>query len=294
MNSVHMPEPNQLKSPEFWEKAWERANKESIFKKKDKTLKNTVDFWNRRADNFTNNVMSEKGKNRINTVIQWLTAQGVVLEGAKVLDIGAGPGPYSLAFAEKAEQVVALEPAENMVAFLNEKIRENGITNIQVIQDTWEEVDLDAQGWKGEFDLVFASMTPGINSWETIHKALRCAKKYCFISQFAGRRQSNIMEELWRDVYGEEIPTWPAHVIFILNLLYSRGYQLDFRVWEERRQVETTLQEAVPFFLSELQIFGKEEPYPEDKVKTFLESRAQEGKLSHQMVSRLGKILVRL
>ena len=294
MISMHTPDPEQLKSPEFWEKAWERANKESIFKKKDKTLKDTVDFWNRRADNFTDNVMSEKGINRVNTVIQWLAAQGVVLEGAKVLDIGAGPGPFSLAFAEKVGQVVALEPAENMVAFLEEQIEKGRITNIKVIQDTWEEVDLYAQGLKGEFDLVFASMTPGINNWETIHKALLCAKKYCFISQFAGRRQSSIMEELWRGVYGEEIPTWPAHVIFILNLLYSRGYQLDFRVWEERRQVETTVQEAVPFFLNELQIFGKEEPYPQDKVKIFLKSQAQEGKLSHQMVSRLGKILVRL
>ncbi|UNC93022.1 class I SAM-dependent methyltransferase [Candidatus Contubernalis alkaliaceticus] len=294
MTIVQKLDPERLKSSEFWEDAWFQAKENSIFKKKNKTMQDIVKHWNKRAENFTENVMSEKGKGRINKVIQWLEVQGVKLEGAKVLDIGAGPGPFSLAFAQKVEQVVALEPAENMAAFLKEKIQEGKITNIEVIQDTWEEIDLEANGLKGQFDLVFASMTPGINNWETIHKALQCSKKYCFISQFAGKRQSSIMEDLWQAVYGEEIPKWPAHVMFILNLLYSRGYQLEFSVWEEKREIETTVEEAVPFFINELQMFGKEEPYPEDSVRKFLEGRVQNGKLSHQMVSRLGKILIRL
>lgn len=283
-----------LESPEFWEKAWAQAREESIFSKKNKTLHDTVDHWNRRAENFTENVMGEKGKERVNKIIRWLEAQGVELAGAKVLDIGAGPGPFALAFSEKAEKVVALEPAENMVDYLKEEIEERGIKNVEPLLDTWEEVDLESQGLKGEFDLVFASMSPGINNWETIHKALQCTKKYCYISQFAGRRQSNVMEELWQEVFGEEIPKWPAHVIYILNLLYSRGYQLDFRVWEERREEKISVEEAVSFFLNELQVFGVEEPYPEDRVRKFLEKRAQKGTFSHQMVSRLGKILIRL
>ena len=294
MKPVKRPDPDLLTTPEFWEEAWKQAVEESIFKKKRKTLQDTVDFWNRRADNFTENVMGEQGKNRVKQVIQWLETQGVKLEGANVLDIGAGPGPFALAFAERAKQVVALEPAENMVSFLKEKIQKEGISNIEVIQDTWEEINLEDKGLEGKFDLVFASMSPGINNWETIQKVLQCSKKYCYISQFAGRRQSSIMEELWQEVFEEKIPNWPAHVIFILNLLYARGYQLDFKVWEDRRQVEVAVEEAVPFFLNELQIFGREEPYPEDKVRQFLESRAQNGKLSHQMVSRLGKVLVRL
>lgn len=287
-------DPDLLVSPVFWEDAWYEAKKISMMQKKRKTLEDTVNFWNQRAENFKENVMGEKGRHRVNRVLGWLELQGVPLEGIKVLDIGAGPGPFALAFAEKAEQVVALEPAENMTDTIRELINEKGINNIRIIQDTWEEVDLDKEGLRGEFDLVFASMSPGINSWETIRKALECSKKYFYVSQFAGRRQSSVMEELWQEVFGEEMPLWSAHAIYILNLLYARGFSLDFRVWEEKRTARDTVEEAAAFFIKEIHLFGREEPYPEEDIRKFLEKRADSGVFSHEMKTRLGKILVRL
>lgn len=94
----------QLESPAFWEEAWGKAREESIFRRKRKSLKDTVDYWNRRAESFEKNVMGEKGSKRVMRVLKWLESQGVILDNIKVLDIGAGPGPFALAFAEKARK----------------------------------------------------------------------------------------------------------------------------------------------------------------------------------------------
>ncbi len=37
----------------------------------------------------------------------------------------------------------------------------------------WEEIDLQEEGWLNKFDLVFASMTPGVNDNGQIPKLLK-------------------------------------------------------------------------------------------------------------------------
>lgn len=190
--------------------------------------------------------------------------------------------------------MVALEPAEAMTDFLLKEMKAHGVENIRIIQETWEEVNIEEQKFTGEFDLVFASMSPGINNWETIQKALECSSKYCFISNFAGKRQSDALVNFWYTLFGEEIPEWPGDIIFILNLLYARGFQLSFEVWEERRKAENTLEEAVFGLLEELQHYGIEEFPPEEKVKEFVEKNAVNGVFHQDFVTRLGQILIKL
>ncbi len=284
----------QLKSPVFWEEAWGKSKEESIFRRKRKSLKDTVDYWNRRAGSFEKNVMGEKGSKRVMRVLNWLESQGVFLDNIKVLDIGAGPGPFALAFAERANEVVALEPAEAMNNFLRKEMKTKQVENIRIIQETWEDVNIEEQRFTGGFDLVFASMSPGINSWETIQKALDCSNKYCYISSFAGKRQSDAIVNLWQTLFEEELPAWPGDIIFILNFLYAKGFQLSFEVWEERRKAENTPEEAVSGLLEELQHYGIEEFPPEEKVKEFVEKNAVDGVFRQDFVTRLGQILIKL
>ncbi len=79
-----------LKDPVFWEKAWCKDRESSLFRRGRKTLKDTVNFWNRRADNYQKNVMGKKGDKRVNRVLNWPEKQGMELAGKRILDIGAG------------------------------------------------------------------------------------------------------------------------------------------------------------------------------------------------------------
>lgn len=283
-----------VRTPEFWEEVWEKARQESLSRRKRKSLKDTVNFWSQRAENFEKNVMGGKGRKRVKRVLNWLENQGVNFDGIKVLDIGAGPGAFALAFAERVKEVAAVEPAEGMVVFLKELIALNNINNIRVIQDTWEEVDLKEHDLKQQFDLVFASMSPGINNWETIHKALSCAKKYCFISNFAGKRQNDALSELWQELYGETIPVWSGNILYVLNLLYARGFQMSFEVWDERGILENTPDEAVSVLKEELKIHGAERFPSDERIIEFVKKRAVGGIFRQEHLTRLGQILIKL
>ncbi len=284
----------RLKDPIFWEKAWREDREKSFFRRGRKTLKDTVNFWNKRADNFQKNVMGKKGDKRVSRVLSWLEKQGVELAGKRVLDIGAGPGAFTLAIAQRCREVVALEPAGAMVEYLNSEIKNNGLENVRVIQEAWEEVELDKEGLAGAFDLVFASMSPGINNLETIEKAFVCSKEYFYYSSFAGKRESDMLKKLWPLLYGEDLPPWPSQAIFLLNLLYTLEQQLTFEVWEERSKMELLPDAALDLLLEELQIYGKEPPYPREKLHDFVQANAVNGLLHQENVTRLGQILVKI
>ncbi len=65
----------QLESAAFWEEAWEKAKEESIFRRKRNSLKDTVDYWNRRAESFEKNVMGKTGRKRVLRVLNWLESR---------------------------------------------------------------------------------------------------------------------------------------------------------------------------------------------------------------------------
>ncbi len=284
---------NQIKDPLFWEKAWHEDRESSLFRQGRKTLQDTIDFWNKRAGSFQKNVMGQKGDKRVKRVLHWLEMQGVDLAGKRVLDIGAGPGAFSLALAQHCREVVALEPAEAMVEFLQSEITRQGYNNVRVIQNTWEEVDIRQEGLLDQFDLVFASMSPGINSLDTINKALDCSKEYFYYSSFAGQRESDLLKSLWPALYGESLPPWPGQVIYVLNLLYTLKLELNFEVWEERSRAELTLPEAVDSLMDELRMYGKESSKEGEELRALLEPSIRDGVLIQEKTTRLGQILAR-
>lgn len=285
----------QMETPAFWDDVWKEAKERHSSRRKKRSLKESVRYWDKRAKNF-DKIVGGKGKaERVNGVLRWLENQGVDLHNIKVLDIGAGPGAFALAFARRAKEVVALEPAETMAAILKKRIVENNIYNIRIIEEAWEEVDLEEHNLKRQFDLVFASMTPGVNNGETVDKALSCAKRYCFISSFAGKRENDALSALWQVLFGESMPVWPGNIIHAFNYLYARGLDLSFEVWEEKSRPKRPFEEAVFRLQEELRSYGVEKYLREDaRVSQFVEERLVNGMFSQNMVTRHGRILVKL
>ena len=154
-------------TPSFWQDAWEAHRRCSL---KSRRIKTDIECWNRLAGKIKRWTEEERTTERVLRVISWLRQQDVVLPGAKIMDIGAGAGSFSLPFANDGAKVVALEPVKELADELLEKAKRQGISEMPILTETWEDVSLTDERLKEQFDLVFASLTPGIHNAETLEK----------------------------------------------------------------------------------------------------------------------------
>ncbi|MEB3101542.1 class I SAM-dependent methyltransferase [Ferviditalea candida] len=283
-----------LHSELFWNTVWAEAVE--IFRRSHDTAPDLIETWNRRAEAFAKNVLGDKGRPRVQKIIRWLENQDVRLEGAKILDLGAGPGAFTLPFAAKADQVVALEPAKAMTRILREHLEEDMKNRVRIVEERGEDISIEEKGWKQAFDLVFISMNPGINNWELLEKAILCSKQYVYVSSFAGRRDNRALIELWPVLFGEEMPPWSLDIMYMMNLLYAKGYDLDIRIWEERHDKFISTEQAVEDLLIYVKLYKTHEftDRMESHIRQYVLQNADEHGFLHQARTRLGKILIRL
>ena len=281
---------NQLREPRFWEEIWNEAHNSSLQARRRREVA-PLDYWNRLAGRFARRAAQERTKKRVDRVLAWLEQQGVMRPEMEVLDIGAGTGVFTVPLARRAARVTALEPAQAMLAALQERVEAEGFANVHFLDREWEKVDPAAEGLAGRFDLVFASLTPGVRDIDTLMKMTACSRGWCFLCDFAGRRLSPAREELWQLIFGEEMPL-PGHdIIYPLNYLYTLGYCPSFQVWADEWDEEQTVEEAVAGLQDFFRVYTEVTPEVKKAIADYVEKRAVKGIFIEKYRVRLGMIL---
>lgn len=104
---------------------------------------------------------------------------------------------------------------------------------------------MEKDGLAGRFDLVFASMTPGVRDPETLQKMLAASKKFCYLSAFSGQRWEKAHRDLWRRFFGEDMGDNPGDIIYPFGLLYAMGYRPKLNFFTINRVDEEPVEKAV-------------------------------------------------
>lgn len=285
----------KIQQPDYWAEVWQQA---SCYMRKNHTptddLKKTVAMWNNRASNFAKNTAREQNQARQQAVFDFLDSCGVNFDGMNVLDIGCGPGNYTLSLAKKAANVWALDPAVSMLDILKERAENEGIDNITYVNLPWEEINLKQEGWLGKFDMVFASMTPGVNDKETLEKVINASRGYCFVSKFAGQRRNNLQEKLWQQIFGEPWSDHSMDIIYPFNLVYSMGYfpSLKFVAanWINEEKMEETIEKLTDWLSGYMDIT----PGLSREVHRFVISESVNGLVKEVVKANIGMMVWRL
>lgn len=281
---------NILKKPEFWQESWKKALEDSLWKKRKKDKDN---IWNEVARTYEQDKKTI-GKSRLDAVIEFLEAKGVLDKNFIVLDIGCGPGVYALPMALKVKEVVALDSAEKMCAVLAEKAKEAGLSNIATLVLPWEELNLDRLGWRGYFDLVFASITPAIRDPETFLKMISASRKYCCLIEFAWGYYSPAFVELWPLIFKEDYPGSGFEIIYPLNLLLASGYLPELYFIEDFWEEEKPVEEAVSRLCRSFKWYTEITPEVEQIITGYVQSHSRNGLYCRSIENYLGILLWRV
>ncbi|MBF0229390.1 MAG: class I SAM-dependent methyltransferase [Desulfamplus sp.] len=305
------------KNEQLWEELWLSAIKKEDKKdsskesEQNKNKQNNADAvkddpikrWDRMAGGFAKRSGSPEALKRKEKILSMLKEAGALKESAKILDIGAGPGNWTIPMAEAGAVVTALEPSGEMINELKRRIEKNRLdqkkmssqidlsNQIDIVQKTWQEVNIETAFkdglFKDKFDLVFASMTPGISNPETLLKAMKAAKSggFCYLSSFSGGGWRNAYKQIWKELFDEDIESHGGDFIYPFNYIYALGYRplVEFNIWEHERaeSIQDSL-ETILFF-----VHGSSDIKSEKKAKLikYIESKAEDGifKYKHQI-----------
>lgn len=180
--------------------------------------------WNRRLGTFVQNTGGEQRQKRASDLFGLLEEAGFSPAGAKVLDIGCGPGTHTLPLARAGAEVTALDISQAMLDRVRATAAEEGLT-IRTQVCSWWQADIDQLGFCKKFDLVIASMTPGVRDRPTFDKMTACSKGYCYYSNFIHKQGDLMLPDIYTQILLEP-PRTNAHgpsFVYPFMYLYTQG-----------------------------------------------------------------------
>ncbi|OPY76133.1 MAG: 16S ribosomal RNA methyltransferase KsgA/Dim1 family protein [Syntrophorhabdus sp. PtaU1.Bin153] len=155
-----------------------------------------------------------------------------------VVEIGSGTGRWTIPLAKTVKSVTAIEPTSGMADMLRENIRNAGLTNIDILSQTWQDASpqiydnvICAHGMYGTPDLAMF-----------VRKMERFSRKSCYMAMRMPPADG-ILGELSLEIYGCRHDSPDAVIAY--NALYTMGIYSNVLVENDIvNWVNTTLEDA--------------------------------------------------
>lgn len=160
----------------FWNEQWKQG-----YYNREKGIRANplIEYWDKRAHDFS--LMRKSNDYDFGRKV-YTALSGVLNSNSTMLDIGAGPGSFTIPFAQHIKSVTAIEPSKGMVAVLKENVKEAGVENFYVIEELIQDLSQDGSP-DFQFDLVAVSlvlwMFPDV--WPRLLQMEQYSKGYCAI-----------------------------------------------------------------------------------------------------------------
>lgn len=200
----------------------------------------TAKLWDERAHEWARELKDsetrkQRSENRVSATAAFLRMHGLLTPEQCVIDIGCGPGRFVVEFAKSAKSAFGVDLSQNMTEYGRKAAKEAGINNASFHACDFRSADIDALGWRKQFDLAFLSITPALQTVEDLDRVEAVSRAFCFHSSFVRAydaiAQAALMEALPQIAHGS---FWNGRVFYSLfNLLWLRGRYPEVAYYKE-------------------------------------------------------------
>ena len=186
---------------------------------------------------------------------------------ATVLDIGAGTGAWSALIAPHVKQVTAVEPSSSMIEVMEESLKEEEITNVNIVQGSWPDISVD----RHDFSLCSHAMYGYPDLPAFVRQMVASTKNTCFLLLRA-TSLSGVRSEAARHIWGQPLdsPNFTIAYNILLQMdIHASVLMEDTGYWKPRKS--ENLEEA---FQSMKKYLGLQETEEyDDYVRKLLQRR---------------------
>lgn len=240
-------------------------------------------FWNRawrqRNSGHAKKPERRNGRKQTEAIFSLLEEAGFRAGGARVLDIGCGPGAFSIPLARAGAHVTSLDISSCALGRLMAEADREGLS-IEPVECSWWTADIDSLGFRNRFDLVIASMTPSIRDVETFDRMAACSRNLCYYSGSLPGGRNRTLQEIYTNVLG---PDFPRHrggrplFLYYFMYLYLNGYRPIVRIHHHRQRNEVNWEEAAAQMIRFIERAGNCTPVTKRKIRTYYRKSAAGG-----------------
>lgn len=184
----------------------------------DKTVER--DVWDRNSVTYRDRPMPTPENDMS---MKCLADYQMLTKDSLVLDVGCGGGLYSVPIARQCKYLIGTDVSPEMLKTAAYNTERYGVKNAEFHLIDWHSFTLPEE-WNQKFDLVFANLTPAVQSYHTLELMNQASKKWCFLSKPVEWKNSLVYEVVEKLGLTRKYRTFDEDMLFAFNVLRLEGY----------------------------------------------------------------------
>lgn len=233
-----------------------------------------VDLWDSMAKSFGEEALPTFENS---SFLRLLEREKMFNGASPVLDVGCGAGGYSIALSGRCREVIGIDLSPRMIETAKRRAGKQNADNIRFFCADWHELDLEREKLSRRFDLVFAHMTPAVQSADTFLKLSQASRGWCVLSK-PTRRTDPVSDEVKRLVgISEKRESSDRDILYAFTLLWEQRLLPHLEYERQQWDMRKTPEEAYGLYVNRVKTYREITPEEEQRIVRFLESITKDG-----------------